>query len=112
MWFNKYYRCPCGTEWQDEWDCLCNDRCPTCDTECEPYDHVEIDLNSEDKAIQDAIMYGKGVVQVTETDLRSIPFIMLIRKDSYDVKMSPDVPGSSNALDSSDRLSSSSDDTG
>lgn len=42
-WFNKYYRCPCGTEWQDEWDCLCNDPCPTCDTECEPYDHAEID---------------------------------------------------------------------
>ena len=80
-WFNKYYRCPCGTEWQDEWDCLCNDRCPTCDTECEPYDHAKIDLNSEDKANQDTIMYGTGIIRMTETGIQSIPFIMLIRKD-------------------------------
>jgi len=45
-WFNKYYRCPCGQLWQDEWDCLCNDRCPACNTECEPYDHAEIDEGS------------------------------------------------------------------
>lgn len=43
-WYIKYYKCSkCGELWQDEWDCLCNDRCPTCDTECEPYDHAEID---------------------------------------------------------------------
>jgi hypothetical protein len=41
-WFNKYYRCSNGHEWQDEWDCLCNDRCPTCNEETEPYDHAEI----------------------------------------------------------------------
>jgi hypothetical protein len=26
----------CGTEWDDEWDCLCNDRCPTCNAETTP----------------------------------------------------------------------------
>ena len=58
-WFNKYYRCPCGTEWQDEWDCLCNDRCPTCDTECEPYDHAEIDEDPAE-AIGFIIIIPKG----------------------------------------------------
>jgi len=25
------YRCPyCQTEWEDVWDCGCNDRCPNC----------------------------------------------------------------------------------
>lgn len=69
QWFNKYYRCPCGTEWQDEWDCLCNDRCPTCDTECEPYDHAEIDE-------------GKPVdVPNYPLQSRDMTWVMFIRKD-------------------------------
>jgi hypothetical protein len=91
-WFNKYYRCPCGTEWQDEWDCLCDDRCPTCDTSCEPYDHAEIDLGSQDKAIQDAMVYGTGVVHQTETDSRSVPFIMILRKGTEDESTFLDLP--------------------
>jgi hypothetical protein len=36
--FRNYYRCPNdGTKWHDEWDHRCNDRCPTCDSEIEPY---------------------------------------------------------------------------
>ena len=42
-WYRRYYRCSNNHKWQDEWDCLCNDRCPECDEETEPYDHVEID---------------------------------------------------------------------
>jgi hypothetical protein len=41
LWFRNYYRCDCGEEWEDEWSCTCNDRCPACRTETEPY-------NSED----------------------------------------------------------------
>jgi len=40
--FINKYRCPCGHEWEDQWDCKCNDRCPTCDKEIEPYESVEI----------------------------------------------------------------------
>lgn len=36
-WYRKYYVCPrCAAEWTDEWSCLCNDRCPTCDLEITP----------------------------------------------------------------------------
>jgi hypothetical protein len=29
--FRNFYRCPeCGTEWEDEWDCCCDDECPSC----------------------------------------------------------------------------------
>ena len=34
----NHYHCPhCQLEWQDEWDCTCNDKCPTCNKEIEPY---------------------------------------------------------------------------
>lgn len=42
QWFRKHYTCPCGTEWWDEWDCLCNDRCPTCNAEIELDDYEEL----------------------------------------------------------------------
>ena len=36
--FRNYYQCPNdGTTWHDQWDHLCNDRCPVCDSEIEPY---------------------------------------------------------------------------
>ena len=42
-WFRKHHSCPCGTEWWDDWDCLCNDRCPKCNAEIEPDDHEAIE---------------------------------------------------------------------
>jgi len=45
----NHYRCPyCQTEWEDEWDCACNDRCPDCNKEIEPYDSTVIDSESAD----------------------------------------------------------------
>jgi hypothetical protein len=42
-WCLKYYECSgCGTKWTDEWSCACNDRCPNCDTETEPYDDKDL----------------------------------------------------------------------
>ncbi len=46
-WFlNVYYCEECDKEWEDEWSCMCNDRCPSCDTEVEPSYSKEI---SEEK---------------------------------------------------------------
>ena len=37
------YRCPyCQTEWEDSLDCSCNDRCPDCNKEIEPYESALI----------------------------------------------------------------------
>ena len=37
----NYYRCPDdGTHWADSWSCMCNDRCPRCGHEIEPYKSV------------------------------------------------------------------------
>lgn len=34
----NYYQCPeDGTRWAMAWSCMCDDRCPTCNCEIEPY---------------------------------------------------------------------------
>ena len=48
-WFRKHHTCPCGADWWDEWDYLCNDRCPRCDAEIEPDEHVAIDRDKSAK---------------------------------------------------------------
>jgi hypothetical protein len=41
--FRNYYQCPNdGTTWHDDWNCMCDDRCPTCDMEVEPYESEDI----------------------------------------------------------------------
>ena len=43
QWFENSYECSrCGTEWSDEWSCMCNDKCPNCNAEIEPYDSVDL----------------------------------------------------------------------
>jgi hypothetical protein len=40
--FRNFYRHEaCGTKWEDVWCGMCNDRCPTCNVECEPYESEE-----------------------------------------------------------------------
>lgn len=40
--FINKYECVCGERWEDTWDCSCNDRCPSCNKEIEPYESVEV----------------------------------------------------------------------
>lgn len=43
-YFINHYHCPnCDIEWDDTWDCCCNDKCPVCDKEIEPEYSEEID---------------------------------------------------------------------
>jgi predicted Zn-ribbon and HTH transcriptional regulator len=42
LFLNCYECSECGTRWTDVWSCMCNDRCPKCSCEIEPYDSVEI----------------------------------------------------------------------
>jgi hypothetical protein len=44
--FVNHYHCDaCDTNWHDQWSCACNDRCPECDREIEPYASDELDLD-------------------------------------------------------------------
>jgi len=39
----NYYRCPReGTHWANAWSSMCNDKCPNCNAEIEPYRSDEI----------------------------------------------------------------------
>ena len=30
-WYRNFYHCTdCGTSWEDEWSCCCDDECPEC----------------------------------------------------------------------------------
>lgn len=40
--FRNEYDCPCGEHWEDEWDSMCDDRCPECNTPCSPTTSHEI----------------------------------------------------------------------
>jgi hypothetical protein len=41
--FRNHYHCPNDrTKWIDEWSCACNDKCPVCHAEIEPYLSEEI----------------------------------------------------------------------
>lgn len=37
---NKYRHCE--SEWSDTWTSMCNDRCPECDSEIEPYESITL----------------------------------------------------------------------
>jgi len=37
-WYINYYYCnTCNEEWQDDWDCTCDDECPICGKVYTPY---------------------------------------------------------------------------
>lgn len=47
-WFLNHYHCPCGEEWDDEHSCTCNDRCPKCNAEIEPFDSEDLSPTHEE----------------------------------------------------------------
>lgn len=45
--FRNYYR-HCGEEWEDVWSCACNDECPVCKAEIEPYQSDALNTAAEE----------------------------------------------------------------
>jgi len=44
-WFRNHHACPhCGTRWQNEWSCMCDDRCPNCDLSCTPVESEDLSV--------------------------------------------------------------------
>ncbi len=45
---NFYKHEECGTHWADLWSCGCNDECPNCGGEIEPYENLPVsDIEDE-----------------------------------------------------------------
>lgn len=49
----NHYECPCGHQWQDEWDCGCDDRCPMCNTSCAPSASYDLDNPEEIRELKE-----------------------------------------------------------
>ncbi len=47
-WYRNIYECSeCGTEWEDEWSCMCDDECPECGVDHSPAHSEDISAYSE-----------------------------------------------------------------
>jgi hypothetical protein len=67
-WYFNHYECSrCCTTWSDEWSCACNDRCPTCNAEIEPFDYDDLTYIVEPRA------QGKFVVMFSPDTAESSP---------------------------------------
>jgi len=42
-YLNEYYCAHCDIHWDDVWDCMCNDKCPECDKEIEPFKSTKLE---------------------------------------------------------------------
>jgi hypothetical protein len=56
---NHYLCAQDQTRWDSGWSCMCNDRCPTCDTVTEPYAMTNAD---ESEMIHDREVYNRANV--------------------------------------------------
>ena len=58
--FRMYYK-HCDTEWDMEWSCTCNDRCPVCNHEIEPYEFELIEAGIREPYESDSPSVGEEV---------------------------------------------------
>lgn len=57
-YINHYHCSYCSLEWQDRWSYACNDRCPQCNHEFEPY---QSDFTTSDRALAWLTLKGEYV---------------------------------------------------
>lgn len=46
---NKYFCKHCNENWSNTWSCTCNDKCPICGREIEPYQVIDVIDPEENK---------------------------------------------------------------
>lgn len=49
QYLNHYGCSVCGHHWTDEWSCMCDDRCPECNTSISPYFSEELEAETEEE---------------------------------------------------------------
>jgi len=58
--YRNHFCCPNdGATWDDEWSCMCNDRCPECDAEIDPY--MSENLVDGEMVIHAQVVYDKAM---------------------------------------------------
>jgi hypothetical protein len=81
---NIYYHC--GQQWQDEWSCQCNDRCPVCGCEIEPYESVDLTTGEVIKHTEDDIVdvIYEGAAEPLPIPYRAIKATLVIIDEEDD----------------------------
>jgi hypothetical protein len=65
--YTNSYLCPNDqTRWDDDWSCMCNDRCPSCDAEIEPY--ATTDNSDGSEVIHNQEVYDKANSEAKKND--------------------------------------------
>lgn len=64
--FTNFY-VHCRREWQDKWSCMCNDRCPVCNHEIEPYASREKGADKPDLLVGANWMPEQGLPEGMES---------------------------------------------
>jgi hypothetical protein len=65
MWFRNFYHCgDCGTSWEDEWSCCCDDECPNCgSSDWSPYESEDLSVIVEKNGTDFLVLHSPLDVQ-------------------------------------------------
>ena len=57
-WYRNFYNCTdCGTSWEDEWSCCCDDECPECGSgDWSPYESEDLTEVIEQRGEEFAVL--------------------------------------------------------
>jgi hypothetical protein len=76
-WYENHYVCSeCNSSWIDEWSCMCNDRCPECDSEIQPTSSTDLSRPRTNEDYQGAARLisaacGEAAAEVTPEDAKA-----------------------------------------
>ena len=65
MWFRNFYHCgDCGTSWEDEWSCCCDDECPKCgSSDWLPYESEDLSVVVEVEGSDFVVLHSPRSVE-------------------------------------------------
>ena len=73
LYLNHYHCDHCHLEWEDEWSCMCDDRCPNCNASMSPYHSDEMIPEPEPQSLYERL--GKMKLAVVDvSDFMVEPF--------------------------------------
>jgi hypothetical protein len=64
-WYLNHYQCDdCGTDWDDEWSCCCDDECPTCGSgDWSPYASEDLSVVVQPEGSQYCVLHSPRHVE-------------------------------------------------
>lgn len=74
MWFRNFYHCDdCGTSWEDEWSCCCDDECPSCgSSDWSPHESHDLSVVVEVEGRDFVVLHSPRAVEEHEPRYREI----------------------------------------